>query len=210
MEVGARNFPEAVRELAQECGVEVPQTRPESPAEKEERTRKKTLTRRLLDVQDMLTAFYSDDLYGPRGQIARNYLSNRGVSVRAAQAFRLGWATGDKAAFARFIDEKSISLEDCITLGLIMEPKGGWNASAPLRGGYLRFRERLMFPVVDFRGDVTGYSGRILDDQAKAAKYMNSPETPVFTKGTSSMVRSRRGVLHARPAGFWSSKVMWM
>ena len=124
MEVGARNFPEAVRELAQECGVEVPQTRPESPAEKEERTRKKTLTRRLLDIQDMLTAFYSDNLYGPRGQIARNYLSNRGVSVRAAQAFRLGWATGDKAAFARFIDEKSISLDDCITLGLVMEPKG--------------------------------------------------------------------------------------
>ena len=183
MEVGARNFPEAVRELAQECGVEVPQSRPESPAEKEERTRKKTLTRRLLDIQDALTSFYSDALFGPRGQVARTYLANRGVSVRAAHAFRLGWATNDKTAFARFLDEKQISLEDCITLGLVMEPKTGWNGAQPLRGGYLRFRERLMFPVVDFRGDVTGYSGRILDDQVKAAKYMNSPETPIFTKG---------------------------
>ena len=69
-----------------------------------------------------------------------------------------------------------------VDLGVVMEPKDGWKPSRA-RWYYLRFRERLMFPVVDFRGDVTGYSGRILDANKKVAKYMNSPESPVFTKG---------------------------
>ena len=74
MEIGARNFPEAVRELAAECGVEVPESRKESPEQREARTRKKDLQRRLLDVQDLLTTYYSDQLFGPQGGAARAYL----------------------------------------------------------------------------------------------------------------------------------------
>ena len=183
MEVGARSFPEAVRELAAECGVEVPEQRPESPEERKKREEKKSLERRLLDAQDILTGYYSDQLFGPGGERARRYLSNRGLSRRAADAFRLGWASGDKRAFSEFLNRHELSLADMVLLGVVMEPNDGWNESKPLRGGYLRFRERLMFPVVDFRGDVTGYSGRILDGNKKIAKYMNSPESPVFTKG---------------------------
>ena len=183
MEHGARSFPEAVRELAGECGVEVPEARPESPAERSERERKKTLSRRLLDVQDTLTGYYTDQLFGAMGGVARAYLQERGVSRRAAEAFRLGWASGDKAAFARFIETNEIDKDDLAALGVLLPPDEGWNPNRPLDGGYLRFRQRLMFPVVDFRGDCTGYSGRILDANKKTAKYVNSPETPVFTKG---------------------------
>lgn len=183
MEHGARSFPEAVRELAAECGVEVPESRPESPAERSERARKKTLQRRLLDVQDTLTSYYTDQLFGPAGAVARSYLQDRGVSRRAAEAFRLGWASGDKSAFAQFMKTHEIDKDDLAALGVLLPPDEGWTSSRPLDGGYLRFRQRLMFPVVDFRGDVTGYSGRILNANKKTAKYVNSPETPVFTKG---------------------------
>ena len=92
-------------------------------------------------------------------------------------------ASGDKRAFAEFMARHSIDRDDLAHLGVLLPPDDGWHSSGPLGGGYLRFRERLMFPVVDFRGDVTGYSGRILDARKKIAKYMNSPETPVFVKG---------------------------
>ncbi len=183
MEVGARNFPEAVRELAGECGVEVPESRKESPEQREARSRKKSLQRRLLDVQDLLTTYYSDQLFGSQGAGARSYLQGRGLSADAATAFRLGWASGDKRAFATFIEVNKIDRDDLAHLGVLLPPDEGWQDTQILGGGYLRFRERLMFPVVDFRGDVTGYSGRILDSRKKIAKYMNSPETPVFTKG---------------------------
>ena len=183
MEVGARNFPEAVRELAAECGVEVPESRRESPEQREARSRKKSLQRRLLDVQDLLTTYYSDQLFGAQGGSARSYLQGRGLSVDAATAFRLGWASGDKRAFAAFMEAHQIPRDDLAQLGVLLPPDEGWQDTQILGGGYLRFRERLMFPVVDFRGDVTGYSGRILDSRKKIAKYMNSPETPIFTKG---------------------------
>ncbi|MEE2785710.1 MAG: DNA primase [Myxococcota bacterium] len=183
METGARNFPEAVRELAAECGVEVPEARAETPEQKRAREQQKSLKRRLLDVQDALTAYYSDQLFSMVGSGARQYLQNRGMSRRAAQAFRLGWASDDRQALDRWMQSKAIALDDLVALGIVIKPDEGWAEQRPLRGGRLRFRERLMFPVIDFRGDVTGYSARILDDRKKTAKYLNSPETPVFTKG---------------------------
>ncbi len=183
MDHEGRNFPEAVKGLAAACGVEVPEDTRESPEVRAARERKRTLEQRLLAVQDQVTAFFTDALHGPSGGRARAYLADRGVSPRAAEAFRLGWADGDKYAFGRFATEKEIARDDLVALGLLLEPDAGWDASRPLDGGYLRFRERLMFPVVDVRGEVVGYSGRILDPKAKAAKYVNSPETPVFTKG---------------------------
>lgn len=182
MEVEGRTFPEAVRELAAACGVEVPETGPGDPAARAEQQRKRDLRRRLLDVQDRLTTWYSEQLHGPTGAVARRYLEARGVTREAAEAFRLGWASPDKRAFERFVQAAGIDREDLVTLGVLIKPDGGYGAG-PLGGAYLRFRGRLMFPVVDVRGEVVGYSGRLLDPEAKAAKYLNSPETPVFTKG---------------------------
>lgn len=178
-----RTFPEAVRELAAECGVEVPEQRSESPEQRSERLRQRTQKERLLAAQDKITGFYSRALHGPTGGPARGYLTGRGVSRRAAEAFRLGWADGHKERFHAFAQAEEITRDDLVQLGLLVQPDDGWIGDRPLWGGYLRFRRRLMFPVVDLRGEVTGYSGRILDAHTKAAKYINSPETPIFTKG---------------------------
>lgn len=180
----ALSFPEAVRALAAEVGVEVPESRAESPEERQAREAKRSLAARLLAAQDKITAYFTEALHGPRGGAARAYLKQRGITRRTAEAFRLGWASGDKAAFAGFLEaDGDIALDDLVTLGLLVPPDEGFREGERLGGGYLRFRERVMFPVIDIRGEVVGFSGRILDPHKKAAKYINSPETPVFTKG---------------------------
>lgn len=183
VESQGRTFPEAVRELAGQAGVDVPEERPVSPAQKAENQRQKDTARRLLDVQDKLCAYYSNQLFSDRGAPAQRYLIDRGLDRRAAEAFRLGYASGDKIPFQRWVEEHDIDRDDLVALGVLVRPEEGWSVGQRLWGGYLRFRERVMFPVIDLRGDVTGFSGRILDADKKAAKYVNSPETPVFTKG---------------------------
>lgn len=183
MEQNALNFPEALRHLAGQVGVHIPETRRESPQQRAARQQKKSEAERLAHAQDRLTAYYTRALFSPSGAPARRYLQQRGVSVEAAQAFRLGWADGDKRRFNEFMQIEDIPQRDMIALGVLVIPEDRADRNALLGGGYLRFRERLMFPVVDIRGTVTGYSGRLLDKNAKAAKYLNSPETPLFTKG---------------------------
>ncbi len=176
-------FPDAVRSLAGQLGIEVPEDRAERPEERAARAERRSLQARLLAAQDKITAFYSEGLFGPAGRPARAYLQERGITPRAAEAFRLGWASGDKAAFDTFATAQGLERDDLVTLGLLVAPEQGFVDGERLGGGYLRFRERVMFPVVDLRGEVVGFSGRILDPHKKAAKYINSPETPVFTKG---------------------------
>lgn len=182
-EVDRISFPEAVRLLAGEAGVTIPEERPISPEKRAARQEKKDTARRLLDLQDKLCAYYSAQLFGDRGRPAQRYLAERGIDRRAAEAFRLGYASGDKVPFQAWVDEHEIDRDDLVALGVLVRPDEGWSVGQRLWGGYLRFRERVMFPVVDVRGEVTGFSGRILDPHKKAAKYINSPETPVFTKG---------------------------
>lgn len=181
-EMESIGFAEAVRRLAREVGVEVPEARPMSAAQKAAKARRKTLEERLLGAQDALAAYYTNTLFGPAGGPGRAYLEGRGITRRAAEAFRLGWATGDKAEFQGWARAKGIARDDLVSLGVLVAPEEGWRPGEVLDGGYLRFRERVMFPVVDVRGEVVGFGGRIVRDQ-KAAKYINSPETPVYTKG---------------------------
>ncbi|MCB1185155.1 DNA primase, partial [bacterium] len=183
MEQHGRSFPEAVRELAAEVGVMVPEERPEPPARRAERERQRSEAERLFAAQDAVTTYYTDTLFSPAGEPAQRYLTGRGFTPDTARAFRLGYADGDAARFQRFLATTDVALADLVALGLLLVPDTGPDPSAPLQGHYLRFRRRLMCPVVDVRGQVTGYSGRVLDAKAKAAKYVNSPETPVFTKG---------------------------
>lgn len=182
MEHERLNFPEALRALAETVGIEVPDPRPESPQQRKERAEKKDEGRRLLDAQGALTDYYTEQLFGPQGLTARRYLMGRGVTEEAARAFRLGWASGDKAGFEAWMRRARVEREDIVKLGVLLKPDEGWGG-AVLGGGYLRFRARLMFPVVDINGEVVGYSGRLVEDRKKAAKYVNSPETPIFTKG---------------------------
>jgi DNA primase len=182
MKAQGHSFPEAVRALAAEVGVTVPDDKPVSAKERAERDAKKSLADRLHQVQDALAAYFTDTLFDARrGARARAYLDQRGITRRAAEAFRLGWADGDKARFEKWRAEKNIDLADLVTLGIVIPPEQP--AEGPLAGGYLRFRERVIFPVMDLRGEVVGFGGRILTDDKKIAKYINSPETPIYTKG---------------------------
>jgi DNA primase len=183
METEALNYPEAVRQLAAACGVEVPESRAESPTERAARERVRSESERLLAAQDQVAVYFTEALWSPQAREAQAYLKARKVGRKAVEAFRLGWADADKRAFAAFAEAKGIALEDLVTLGLVVPPDEGLAPGRPLGGGHLRFRERLMFPVLDLRGEVVGFGGRILDAQAKTAKYINSPETPVYTKG---------------------------
>ena len=203
MEQNALSFPEALRDLAGQFGVHVPETRRESSQQRAARQQKRSETERLAAAQNKLTDYYTHALFGPTGEVARRYLAQREVSVESAQAFRLGWADGDKRRFAEFMQVNQITQADMIALGVLVIPDDRADRTALLGGGYLRFRRRLMFPVVDIRGTVTGYSGRILDANAKAAKYLNSPETPLFTKGEQLY-----GAYTARAAGRKAGRIL--
>lgn len=176
-------YVEALRFLGSRCGVEVPQPRPESPAQREAREQKRSESERLLLIQDKVAAYFSDALFGPRAPAARAYLRERNIGRKAVDAFRLGYADGHKRAFDDFARGHGIDFDDLHLLGLVVRPDEGWRSEEPLWGGHLRFRERVMFPVMDLRGEVVGFGGRLIDREAKAAKYINSPETPIYTKG---------------------------
>ncbi len=182
IEQGGRSFPEAVRELAAEVGIEVPEERPPSPEKLVERAREKTRTEHLFAVQEAVTRHFTDTLFGPTGEPARRYLQKRGFTVDAARAFRLGYADGDRTRFDAFARSAGLTVADLEALGLLLVGEEGPD-DGPLEGRYPRFRRRLMCPVIDVKGRVTGYSGRVIEADAKGGKYVNSPETPLFTKG---------------------------
>ncbi|MEO5700862.1 MAG: DNA primase [Casimicrobiaceae bacterium] len=174
MEHGGRSFPEAVDELARDAGLEVP--REQRPGEAERREASRTLAEFLRDA----ARFYRASLKAsPR---AIEYLKGRGLTGAIAARFGIGYAPEGwqplAAAFPGYDDD---ALE---TAGLVIVGEGK---------RYDRFRDRVMFPIHDNRGQVIGFGGRVLD--RGEPKYLNSPETPLFSKG-----RELYGLYQARPA----------
>ncbi|HQU49794.1 MAG TPA: DNA primase [Casimicrobiaceae bacterium] len=163
MEHAGRSFPDAVEELARDAGLEVPRT--ERPGEREERRAHDDLTGRLAAA----AKFYRTELRSaPR---AIEYLKARGLTGAIAAHFAIGYAPDEWTALERaFPDYQDASLE---TAGLVVKGDGGKR--------YDRFRDRIMFPIHDARGRIVGFGGRVLD--RGEPKYLNSPETPLFSKG---------------------------
>jgi DNA primase len=163
MEYGGKTFPDAVEELARDAGLEVP--RAERPGESERREQADDLTAITLAAAKFYRAALKD---APR---AIDYLKERGLTGAIAARFGIGYAPDAwqplAAAFDRY---DSPSLE---TAGLVITGEGGKR--------YDRFRDRIMFPIHDSRGQVIGFGGRVLGDGEP--KYLNSPETPLFSKG---------------------------
>ena len=144
MEVGARNFPEAVRELAAECGVEVPESRRERPNNgKQEPVRK--IPETPIDIQDLLTSYYSDQLFDRRWR-SQAYLQNRGLSVDAARRFDWGGHLGTNEHLPNLW--RHIYRSD-ICPPVLLPPDDGWHSSGPLGGGYSGSANNDVF-VVDF------------------------------------------------------------
>src|ERR1700756_200463 len=168
METEGVGFVEAVERLAGIAGLALPAATPE--AERHEQRRKT-----LYDVMELAAKFFADTLASRNGAKARGYLGDRGLSPATQLQFRLGYAPPDRFALKEYLGAQGIPTEDMVEAGLLV---GGDDIPLP----YDRFRDRVMFPITDLRGRVIAFGGRALEKDVPA-KYLNSPETPLFHKG---------------------------
>jgi DNA primase len=164
------SFLEAVERLAQQAGVPMPAYSPEAEAREE---RRKTLH----DIVELAAKFFETTLASRNGARGRGYLADRALSSATQLKFRLGYATSEQYALKEHLGAAKIPVEDMIEAGLIV---GGEDIPVP----YDRFRDRVMFPIADWRGRVIAFGGRALEKEV-SAKYLNSPETPLFHKGAT-------------------------
>jgi DNA primase len=168
METEGIGFIEAVERLAAMAGLALPAATPE--AERHEQRRKT-----LYDVMELAAKFFADTLASRNGAKARGYLGDRGLTPATQLQFRMGYAPPDRFALKEYLGAQGIPTEDMVEAGLLI---GGDDIPVP----YDRFRDRVMFPITDLRGRVIAFGGRALEKDV-AAKYLNSPETPLFHKG---------------------------
>ena len=168
METEGVGFTEAVERLASMAGLPLPAATPDAARHEQ---RRKTLH----DVMELATKFFADTLASRNGAKARGYLGDRAISPATQLQFRLGYAPPERFALKEHLGSQGISVDDMVEAGLLVS---GDDIPVP----YDRFRDRVMFPIADLRGRVIAFGGRALEKDV-AAKYMNSPETPLFHKG---------------------------
>jgi DNA primase len=169
MQTEGVSFPEAVERLASMAGVPVPRASPEAEQREERR-------RTLHDVIELAAAFFEATLAARTGAKARGYLADRGIEPKTQLKFRIGYAPPDRFALKEHLGSHGITVADMVEAGLLV---AGDDIPVP----YDRFRDRVMFPITDLRGRVVAFGGRALEKDVPA-KYLNSPETPLFHKGS--------------------------
>jgi len=170
METEGVPFPEAVERLASMAGIPMPKVSEEDAGREE---RRKTLH----DVVEAAAKFFETTLAARGGAKARGYLADRGIDPATQIKFRLGYAPAERFALKEHLGGQGISVEDMVAAGLLI---AGDDIPVP----YDRFRDRVMFPITDLRGRVIAFGGRALEKDVPA-KYLNSPETPLFHKGAT-------------------------
>ena len=181
-------FVDAVKRLAERAGIALELE--EDPQAGQKRREKDAL----IKVHEQLaTRWHSVLLNDAAGQAARDYLQARGVGTDAVEAFRLGFAPGDWEDTVNWAKAQTHDPRVMEQAGLVASKEGRQ---------YGRFRARLMFPIRDEQGRVIGFSGRVLEADAKAAKYVNSPETPLFHKSKViyGLDKARRAIIAAESA----------
>lgn len=162
------DFGEALRLLAQKAGVAIP-SRLEPEAEGREKAR-------LYQVNEAAAQYFHNLLLNSAaGEKARSYLASRGLSLKTITDFQLGFSLNSWEALRQYLMERGYTESELLTAGLVIEAEAGQTHD--------RFRNRLMFPINDARGRITGFGARVLDDSLP--KYLNSPQTPVFDKSSS-------------------------
>jgi DNA primase len=178
------SFPEAVERLAGQAGVPLPVSSPEAEAREE---RRKTLH----DIVELAAGFFQSTLASRNGARGRGYLADRGLPSATQLKFRLGYAPAEQYALKEHLGAAKIPVEDMVEAGLIV---AGEDIPVP----YDRFRDRIMFPISDWRGRVIAFGGRALEKEV-SAKYLNSPETPLFHKGATlyNIAAARQAVHNA-------------
>ncbi|MFO7952637.1 MAG: DNA primase [Bacillota bacterium] len=172
MQMDNLNFPEAARILASRCGVKIPE------ANRSEQ-KKEDFKEKIYRTNMLATRFYAYCLKNTEpGKQALEYLQKRGIAQQTIEKFRLGYAPSDWQGFLKFAQKKGADPESLVKAGLV--------SPGQKKGYYDRFRNRIMFPIFDISGKVSGFGGRLLSESEKSGpKYLNSPETLVFDKGST-------------------------
>ena len=165
MEMENLSYPDAVYFLAKRANLPVPE---------QNRGEENRLRSRLLALNRDAARFFYDQLHSPKGEAVRRYMEGRKITNRNATNFGLGAAADEWDCLLRAMTEKGYTRSELLSAGLVVQNKNG--------GLYDKFRKRLIFPIIDVRGDVLGFGGRIVDKDDPGAKYMNTPETIIYSK----------------------------
>ena len=159
------DYPEAVRFLAQRAGMTVPENGEDDAAAR--------LKARVYEINRLAARWFFDRLVAPEGEAARAYLLGRKLTVQTIRHFGLGWAPESFNLLTDYLKGQGYTDRELVTAGVAGQSKKTGRA-------YDYFRGRVMFPIIDLRGSVIGFGGRVLGDEKP--KYLNSPDTPVFKK----------------------------
>jgi len=168
MEVEKLSFPEAVRAVAEKCGIAIPQSRPRTPEERQANQQRAAL----MDMHREAAAFFARQLESTaEGKAARAYLADRGLDEETISRFTLGYAPSGGDALYRHLKQKCPDKLLEVSGLVVRDPSGRL---------YDRFRRRIMFPIANESGKAVAFGGRALGDDLP--KYLNSPETPIYSK----------------------------
>jgi DNA primase len=177
MKMDSVSFPEAVRSVATKMGIPLPQREFSSPHE----AREAGLRKQLLEIHEAATQYFEQSLHSPEAARAREYMSSRGITPETIKTFRLGYASESfndmRDRLSKFFSEEVLRAS-----GLFSSKEQGDGSSGPL---YARFRKRITFPICNEQGKPIAFTARLLDavDERSGPKYLNSPETALYTKG---------------------------
>ena len=181
MKMESVSFPEAVRSVATKMGIALPKREWSSPEE----AREAGLRRQLLEIHEAAAQYFQGNLQSPEAARAREYMSARGITAETVKTFRIGYAPESfndmRDRLAKFFSEEVLRASGLFS----WKDQGGDNGNAQPGPMYARFRKRVMFPISNEAGKPIAFTGRALDtnDEKAGPKYLNSPETPLYTKG---------------------------
>lgn len=165
MEIESLSYPDAVRFLAKRAGLEIPEDNQKDSQYK--------VKERLWALSKAAARFFNQQLKNPGAEEVRAYIAKRGLSASTVTRFGLGFAPNRWTALLDAMTAQGFTKEELLQAGLVLQNKEKGTL-------YDRFRNRLMFPIIDVRGNVIGFGGRVMDDSTP--KYLNSPETIIFNK----------------------------
>ena len=188
------DFPESVRRLASRTGIAIIED--ELSAEEQS---KQNFRKRLLRLHFEVAAWFQSNLLRtPAAAHARSYLKERGINIEIAKRWQIGYAPNTWDSLVNWATAAGFAKDELVESGLVKLRE----ENNPRSRIYDRFRDRLMFPINNDFGEVVAFSGRVLDPKAKGGKYVNSPETVLFSKGNLlfGLHQSKRFIANARQA----------
>ena len=198
MEYEHLDFPAAVHKLATRAGIPIVEARGGADEDRQHETRRK-----LLKLHAEAAEWFHQNLTKREiGEPARKYLKQRGITGEIAKRWQLGYAPDEWDAFGGWARTRGYEQRDLLASGLIKPRDEKQTSDITPQTSYDRFRGRIMFPICNDVGEVIAFSGRLLKEEEGAAKYLNSPETPLFRKGNVlfGLHKSKRPLIEANCA----------